>query len=351
MTTDKPLLELEDVTVSYGDVQAVQDVSIGITEGEVLSILGPSGSGKSTLIRAIAGLEAVDSGQITLAGRPVSSDSVQTRPQDRDVGMVFQNFALWPHKTVHENVSFPLAEDGTAATAVRERVSEILSLVELDGYEDRYPGDLSGGQQQRVALARALAPDPSLLLLDECLSSLDARLKNRMLSELDRIQSEIGVTTIYVTHNQQDAMQIADRIAVLRDGALQQVGSPSGVYRSPVNEFVAKFVGEINIFPPSELNRVFDYNVSSRTSKVGIRPEDLRLRHIAATDGDQRNMQPDQQKCTRGTIEEASFLGDQTRYEVRIDDVALTVIEHSRTQLNGGSPVQVEFDQSALIRI
>ncbi|MFB6302582.1 MAG: ABC transporter ATP-binding protein [Haloferacaceae archaeon] len=351
MTAEEPLLELEDVTVSYGNVRAVQNVSLDISEGEVLSILGPSGSGKSTLIRAIAGLEAVDSGHITLAGRSVSSESVQMRPQDRDIGMVFQNFALWPHKTVRENVAFPLAEDGTASTAVRERVSEVLSLVELDGYEDRYPGDLSGGQQQRVALARALAPDPSLLLLDECLSSLDARLKSRMLSELARIQSEIGVTTIYVTHNQQNAMQLADRIAVLRDGVLQQTGSPSGVYRSPVNEFVANFVGEINVLSCDELKRVFKHSVSGDTSKVGIRPEDLGLRQAAATDGAQLHVPDDPRWQTRGTVEEAVFLGDQTRYEVRIDDVVLTVIEHSRTQLDVGSLVQVEVDQSALIEV
>ena len=351
MTSNNPLLELEELTVSYGDVDAVRDVSIEIIEGEVLSIVGPSGSGKSTLIRAIAGLEAVDRGQVTLAGQPLSSNSVQVRPQARDIGMVFQNFALWPHKTVRENVAFPLTADGMAAASVRERVSEVLSLVELDGYEERHPGDLSGGQQQRVAVARALAPDPSLLLLDECFSSLDARLKNRMLSELDRIQSEIGVTTVYVTHDQQDAMQIADRIAVLRDGTLQQVGSPVDVYRTPENGFVANFVGEINALSTNALAQAFGHRVSSRLSEVGIRPEDFRLLPVAATDGDRQSVAPDQKKRTRGTITEASFLGDQTRYEVRVDDVSLTVVEHSRKQFDEGSPVQVEFDRSALVEM
>lgn len=351
MTTEPPLLELDDITVSYGDIRAVRNVSLDVPEGEILSVLGPSGSGKSTLIRAIAGLEAVDSGRVALAGDTVSSDSVQMRPQDRDIGMVFQNFALWPHKTVRENVAFPLVEDGTAAPAVRERVSEVLSLVELDGYEDRYPGDLSGGQQQRVALARALAPDPSLLLLDECLSSLDARLKSRMLSELDRIQSEVGVTTIYVTHNQQDAMQLADRIAVLRDGALQQAGSPSGVYRSPVNEFVANFVGEINVLSCDKLGRVFEYSVSGDTSRVGVRPAAISLGRVTATDGAQSDDADDPRGYTRGTVEESVFLGDHTRYEVRIDDSSLTVIEHSRTQLDVGSPVRVAVERSALIEI
>lgn len=351
MTTEDPLLELEDVTVCYDDVRAVRNVSLDVAEGEVLSVLGPSGSGKSTLIRAIAGLEAVDSGHITLAGRPVSSESVQMRPQDRDIGMVFQNFALWPHKTVHENVAFPLAEGETAASAVSERVSSVLSLVELDGYGDRYPGDLSGGQQQRVALARALAPDPSVLLLDECLSSLDARLKSRMLSELARIQSEIGVTTIYVTHNQQDAMRLADRIAVLRGGVLQQVGSPNEVYRSPTNEFVANFVGDINVLSCEELNRVFGHDVDGETSRVGIRPEDLSLRQAAATDGASLHVPDEHRWQTEGTVEETVFLGDQTRYQVRVDDVVLSVIAHARTRLEVGSSVRVEVDRSALIDI
>ncbi len=351
MTTRNSILELTDVTVSYGDVEVVRDVSIDITESEVLSIVGPSGSGKSTLMRAIAGLEPVAGGQIALAERPVSSDSIQMRPQDRDVGMVFQNFALWPHKTVRENVSFPLVATGTQRADARARVAEVLSLVELDGYEDRYPGDLSGGQRQRVALARALAPDPSLLLLDEPLSSLDAQLKRHLLSELDRIQSEVGVTTIYVTHDQHAAMQIADRIAILRDGQLQQVGSPRDVYRSPVNEFVATFVGELNAFSPAILTRVFGHGDVDQAARVGIRPEDFRLQPVAATDGDRQLAHSDRDTRARGTVERATFLGDRTRYEVRIDGVSLTVVEHSRTQYDEDSPVLVEFDRADVIEL
>jgi len=234
---------LERVSKVYRSVRAMDDVSFEVSRGSIFAIIGPSGCGKTTTLRVIAGLEIPDSGRIYIGGRDVTYE----KPYERGAVMVFQNYALWPHMTVFDNVAYGLKirkrRLGLSRADIERRVREVLELVGLAGLENRYPHQLSGGQQQRVALARALAVEPRVLLLDEPLSNLDAKLRIRMRSELKRIQREAGITMIYVTHDQEEAMSLADRIAVMNAGKILQIGTPEEIYRRPRNLFVALFLG------------------------------------------------------------------------------------------------------------
>ncbi len=238
-------IEIEGVNLAYGDNVVLRDVTLSIAPGEFFALLGPSGSGKSTLLRLIAGFNRANHGRVRLAG----VDVAELPPWERDVGMVFQNYALWPHLSVAENVAFGLEERRWPKERIRERVREVLELVSLTGYDRRRPGQLSGGQQQRVAIARTLAIEPAVLLLDEPLSNLDAKLRASTGLELKKLQRRLGLTTVFVTHDQQEAMTIADRLAVLDGGVIQQIGTPRELYDAPVNRFVAEFVGSINLYP------------------------------------------------------------------------------------------------------
>ena len=238
-------IAIEAVSLAYGDNVVLRDVSLDIAPGEFFALLGPSGSGKSTLLRLIAGFNPANRGRVVIGGTDVAA----LPPWRRDVGMVFQNYALWPHLTVAENVAFGLVERRWPKERIRERVREMLELVSLAGYGDGRPGQLSGGQQQRVAIARTLAIEPRVLLLDEPLSNLDAKLRASTGLELKRLQRRLGLTTVFVTHDQQEAMTIADRLAVLDRGVIQQVGTPRELYDTPANRFVAEFVGSINLYP------------------------------------------------------------------------------------------------------
>jgi iron(III) transport system ATP-binding protein len=236
---------VDGVNLAYGTNVVLRDISLAIAPGEFFALLGPSGSGKSTLLRLLAGFNRANGGQVRIGG----VDVAPLPPWKRDVGMVFQNYALWPHLTVFENVAFGLEERRWPRARVAERVREVLDLVSLAGFDARRPGELSGGQQQRVAIARTLAIEPSVLLLDEPLSNLDAKLRAATGLELKRLQRRLGITTLFVTHDQQEAMTIADRLAVLDQGVIQQVGTPRELYDAPVNRFVAEFVGSINLYP------------------------------------------------------------------------------------------------------
>jgi iron(III) transport system ATP-binding protein len=236
---------VDGVSLAYGANVVLRGISLSIAPGEFFALLGPSGSGKSTLLRLLAGFNQASGGRVTIGGADVAA----LPPWKRDVGMVFQNYALWPHLTVAENVAFGLEERRWPRARVRERVREMLELVSLAGFDRRRPGELSGGQQQRVAIARTLAIEPRVLLLDEPLSNLDAKLRAATGLELKRLQRRLGLTTVFVTHDQQEAMTIADRLAVLDQGVIQQVGTPRELYDTPANRFVAEFVGSINIYP------------------------------------------------------------------------------------------------------
>ncbi len=233
-------IEIRNVTKRFGSFLAVDDVSLEIPPGSLTAVLGPSGSGKSTLLRIIAGLERPDSGEVRLAGE----DATGLAPQRRDVGFVFQHYAAFRHMTVRDNVAFALTIRKRPKQEIRERVDELLELVQLQGFGDRYPSRLSGGQRQRMALARALAAKPRVLLLDEPFGALDARVRAELRDWLRRLHAEVHVTTVFVTHDQEEAMEVADRVAVLDHGRLEQVGAPSELYDSPASEFVLRFVGD-----------------------------------------------------------------------------------------------------------
>ncbi|MFO1162433.1 MAG: ABC transporter ATP-binding protein [Reyranellaceae bacterium] len=237
-------LSVEGVTRRFGEVTALDDVSLAVTRGELLTILGPSGSGKTTLLKVVAGFETPDRGGVRIDGQEITS----LPPARRDIGMVFQNYALFPHLTVAGNVAFPLEMRDVGRAEITRRVGEALSLVELGGYEARLPRQLSGGQQQRVALARAIVFNPRLLLLDEPFGALDRKLRETMQLEVRRLQRRLGLTTIFITHDQEEALVLSDRIAVMDKGTIQQVAGTTEIYERPANDFVADFVGESNIF-------------------------------------------------------------------------------------------------------
>src|SRR6476661_929357 len=233
-------IEARNVTKRFGDFVALDDVSVEVESGSLTALLGPSGSGKSTLLRIIAGLETPDEGQILLSG----TDATALKPQKRNVGFVFQHYAAFKHMTVRENIAFGLKVRKRPKAEIRDRVDELLNLVQLQNFGDRYPAQLSGGQRQRMGLARALAPEPQVLLLDEPFGALDARVRAELRDWLRRLHEEVHVTTVFVTHDQEEAMEVADRVAVMDHGRLEQVGAPAELYDEPASEFVLRFVGD-----------------------------------------------------------------------------------------------------------
>jgi spermidine/putrescine ABC transporter ATP-binding subunit len=237
-------LTIEGLSKRFGGTFAVEEVSLSVAEGEFVALLGPSGCGKTTILRMVAGLAEPDSGRILIGQRDVT----WVQSHKRQVGLVFQSYALFPHMTVFDNIAFGLRRQKRPDDEVRGRVAEALEMVRLSGFAERLPGALSGGQQQRVALARAIAPQPSLLLLDEPLSNLDAQLRDEMQVELKRLQNDLGITTLFVTHDQAEALAMSDRVCVLDQGRLQQVGTPEEIYQQPANSFVARFLGRSNSF-------------------------------------------------------------------------------------------------------
>jgi multiple sugar transport system ATP-binding protein len=268
-------VKFEGISKRFGAHTALRQIDLDVNAGECLVLLGPSGCGKTTLLRVLAGLEHADSGRVFIGDRDVSD----VDPADRDVAMVFQNYALYPHFTVRENIAFPLRARKTNSSAIEQRVRDAAARVGLDSFLDRRPGQLSGGQQQRVALARALVRNPSVYLMDEPLSNLDAQLRLQTRTELKRLHQELGTTMVYVTHDQGEAMTLGKRIAILHQGGVVQVGSPLELYRAPVNTFVATFLGS----PPMNL---IDDARDGRAIKLGIRPENVVVSTTAPTEGE-----------------------------------------------------------------
>jgi len=271
---DPPAVELDGVAKTYGETAAVEDCSLAVERGEFFTLVGPSGCGKTTTLRLLAGFEAPTSGTVRIDG----ADVADVPPEDRDVGVVFQNYALFPHMTVAENVGYGLRfSDPPGGASREERVAELLELVDLAGFGERDPDSLSGGQAQRVAMARALAPGPEVLLLDEPMSALDARLRERLRVQVREIQRELGITTVYVTHDQEEALAVSDRVAVMRGGTPEQVGPPRAVYRRPATRFVAAFVGDNNVLEGTVRA------VANGVAEVAVDGADERL--AVATDG------------------------------------------------------------------
>ncbi len=286
---EKPYLEIRKITKIFGDeVVALKDISFSVKEGELITLLGPSGCGKTTLLRIIAGLEQQNQGEIILAGRDIS----RLPPKDRDYGIVFQSYALFPNLTASENIAYGLVNLKKPRKEIEERVKELLQLIGLPDVGHKYPSQLSGGQQQRIALARALATSPSLLLLDEPLSALDARVRIALRLEIKHLQDRLGVTTIFVTHDQEEALVMSDRIVVMNKGTIEQIGTPEEIYRFPATPFVADFIGMMNFLSgvAERGNTIvrcgsvhFKYHGSTPFETetpvlIAIRPEDVNLR-------------------------------------------------------------------------
>jgi spermidine/putrescine transport system ATP-binding protein len=292
-----PLVELVGVRKSFDGKTVISDLSLTISDGEFLTLLGPSGCGKTTVLRLIAGLESVDSGTISLE----NLDITRVPAEHRHVNTVFQSYALFPHMTVFENVAFGLRMQKTPAAEISPRVTDALKMVQLEEFAQRKPHQLSGGQQQRVAIARAVVNKPRLLLLDESLSALDYKLRKQMQNELKALQRKLGITFVFVTHDQEEALTMSDRIVVMRDGRIEQDGTPREIYEEPKNLFVASFIGEINIFDAVVIERIDEQRVlanvegrechiyanmpvtSGQRLKVLLRPEDLRVEEISDT--------------------------------------------------------------------
>jgi putative spermidine/putrescine transport system ATP-binding protein len=298
-----PAVRLDNVEKRYGDVVAVAGIDLEVRDGEFFSMLGPSGSGKTTTLRMIGGFELPSAGRVLLHGRDVT----KVPAFERDVNTVFQDYALFPHMSVGDNVGYGLMVRKVGRGARRERVTEALRMVRLEGYEARRPGQLSGGQRQRVALARALVNRPRVLLLDEPLGALDLKLREEMQIELKQIQQQVGITFIYVTHDQGEALTMSDRLAVFNRGRIEQVGAPADVYERPATQFVAGFVGTSNLLSGDVAQAVV-----GRGGTFTVRPEKIRLGGLDETPGDGHI-------GARGHIRKVVYLGPDTRYLVTLD--------------------------------
>jgi iron(III) transport system ATP-binding protein len=360
-TTEVRLLNLKK---SFQDVEAVKDVCLTIEGGDFFTFLGPSGCGKTTILRMIAGFTRPDGGQIFFGDRLVND----IPPWERNVGMVFQNYALWPHMSVFENVAFGLKERKLPKSAVQEKTGQALAMVNLEGLEKRRPSELSGGQQQRVALARTLVIEPQLLLLDEPLSNLDAKLRLQMRQELVRIQRDLGITSIYVTHDQEEALALSTRIALMSKGRVVQVDTPKGIYETPKSQEVADFVGTSNFFKARVLETLAD-GVRVETEEgfiltfekregfsqaaagagflLNIRPESIQI--FFAVD------EPGGENRIEGTVRTSAYLGSLVQYEIDVSSqkkVKVNVVNPRKKILfKGGDRVVLTFSSEDVVPI
>lgn len=327
-------LHITGLSKSFGGAPVVRKLSLTVPAGSMVSLIGPSGCGKTTTLRMIAGLEKADEGRISLGTRLLTSGPDSVPPEERDMGMVFQSYALWPHMTVAANVAYGLKRRRWNKENIGPKVASVLSLVDMSAFAERYPNQLSGGQQQRVALARAIATEPGVLLFDEPLSNLDAVLREQMRFEIRSLQQRLGITGVYVTHSQDEALVLSDQVAVMRDGVIEQAGTPAEVYDEPKSEFVASFIGLTNIVTltdaASNTNETwgrFGATASIRSRrgamqvtqkgpiKLSIRPSDIRIgpRQSSPTASDALN-------CVNGIVHSALFTGGLVDYFVRVDD-------------------------------
>jgi len=343
---DRTVLSIEGVSKAYGPELAVEDLSLSVKDGELLTLLGPSGCGKTTTLRMIAGLERPSSGRITIAGETVTGDGDTPfrKPEERDVGIVFQDYALFPHLSVSQNIAFGLDELDEEATEAR--VAELLELVDLEAHDEKMPGQLSGGQQQRVALARSLAPEPDLLLLDEPFSNLDVRLRVEMREEVRRILKRAGVTAISVTHDQEEALSISDRVAIIDDGTIAQVGNPGEVFENPESRFVASFLGQASFLS----GRVTGDRLETG---LGSFPLELLNGPIEAYDGamvdvlvrpDDLQALPTSEPTADGYVVHRQYNGPSFIYRVELHsgDVVHCMHNHVET-FDAGQPVEVDL--------
>jgi multiple sugar transport system ATP-binding protein len=335
-------IQLDQITKSFGAVEVLKALSLEVQQGEFLVLLGASGSGKTTALRMVAGLEAVTSGRILIGGRDVTN----VLPKNRDVAMVFQSYALYPHKTVFENIAYPLSIRKKPRAEIEANVKDVARQVQLDKLLDRFPRQLSGGQRQRVALARAIVRRPAAFLMDEPLSNLDAKLRGHMRAELKHMQHELGITTIYVTHDQIEAMTLAHRVALLEKGVLQQLDTPATIYNRPANLFVAGFIGSppMNLLDGTLKDGLFEGasgrfgtggKASAASAVAGLRPEDCSV--VPAGSGK-----------LSGDIYATELIGDHTLVTCRCGEATVTVKAPKDFSKTIGEEVGVAFDESAV---
>jgi putative spermidine/putrescine transport system ATP-binding protein len=322
---NRPVVALQGIVKRFGETAAVDGVSLDVAEGEFVTLLGPSGCGKTTLLRIIAGFERPDDGRVLLAG----DDVTDVPPHRRDVHTVFQQYALFPHLSVAGNVAFGLRRKGLRGADLGRRIDEALELVRLPGLAERYPAQLSGGQQQRVAIARAVVLEPRVLLLDEPLGALDRKLREEMQSELKQLQRRLGIGFVFVTHDQDEALAMSDRVVVMNLGKIEQVGTPREIYERPATRFVAGFVGVTNVF-------------DDERGTLAVRPE--RIRFVETTDDPAARV---------GTLEDARYLGDVTHWRVRLDDGSTWTV-FGRAESSGLAPgrrVGLAWDPEHAVRL
>jgi len=351
-----PPLHLERIVKKYGKVKAIDDLSLEVREGELLTLLGPSGCGKTTVLRCVSGFVKPDSGDIYLGDRKIT----EIPPQKRGIGLVFQNYALWPHMTVFQNLAFGLQIKKLSKNEISQKVERALSLVQLEGLGDRYPRQLSGGQQQRVALSRALVLEPDILLLDEPLSNLDALLREQMRFEIAQIHKQAGITTIYVTHDQTEAMVISDRIAVLEKGRIMQLGIPLEIYSKPANKFVAGFMGTTNFIHGKVISFNKDYaevitddgvtlTGCGRELKKGdevdvaIRPESIKFLSPA-----EAKTVPLDPNLYEAEVVRASYIGELIDYQLKIKNHLIRARGEVRTPYAVSERIAIKLDPDQL---
>ena len=351
-------IRLVGLTKRYGDVGALDSLSLDVAPGELVSLLGPSGCGKTTTLRLVAGFLTPEAGEIWVGDRCMSSPAMVVPPERRRMAMIFQSYALWPHLTVAQNVAYGLRFKAELARTDRaQKVAEMLKVVQLTGLDARYPAELSGGQQQRVAVARALVVEPEILLLDEPLSNLDANLREEMRFEIRRLHEAFGITTLYVTHDQAEAMVISDRVAVLEHGRLAQVGSPEDLFRRPRSRFVAEFIGKTNIVEATATGvdtvarggwrlRVGDKDMTPGAEVlVSVRPHEIRMAPgVAAARGD---------NAFAATVRRASYLGTAVDYQVAVDgaDITLRVTAPVAPRFAVGDAVTLNVEPASCVAL
>ncbi len=320
-------ITLSKITKNYGKVQVIREFDAVFNDKEFITLLGPSGCGKTTLLRMIAGFEKPSSGEIKIDDTVVTGENNFITPDKRNIGMVFQSYAVWPHMNVFNNVAYPLKIQGMSREDIKVKVEKILEAVHLENYAERMPNELSGGQQQRVALGRALVANPKVLLLDEPLSNLDAKLREAMRFEIKEVQRNLGITVVYVTHDQTEAMAMSDRIFILNNGVIQQEGAPTDIYKRPVNKFAADFIGRINFIDGEAVDgkivfsdgQYINYSGDKRGAVVvAVRPEDIQIIVLNAARADLvGDVQAENKNILQGVLTGAYYLGDVTDCRVK----------------------------------
>jgi len=335
-------VKIKNVTKKYGDFKAVNNVSIDIKQGELFTLLGPSGCGKTTLLRMIAGFNSVDGGEIYFGDKLINDEPAYLR----DIGMVFQNYAIFPHMTIFENVAYGLKSRKIQKAEIERRVTETLDIVQISHLRDRMPSDMSGGQQQRVALARAIVIEPKILLMDEPLSNLDAKLRVQMRTMIKKLQNRLGITTVYVTHDQEEALAISDRIAIMKDGEISQMDKPEIVYKKPSDSFVANFIGT-SIFLEGKAHENSEFSIDKYKFKLNTNKESVGDVLISVRP-EQFILTNETDNSLKGEIVISTFLGDYWYYEIETDfGQVIEVHEYTKDYEESrklGSTVQITFD-------